>query len=287
MRRLRSNSSREEGGGHAPSSITTNFTFFRWAGQCSKYLSKCSSGSFLQGYLGGSPSHEPEGSLQVFDLSKAEWAMVEQGMEMPSIISGGCCALINNRLYVFGGWLAGARNADIHELDLLNYTWRKLDPKNPGEGPFLKDKAGMVAYGQEMLCVFGGYGYPSEKHVTAGGVYVGQKGATYDWDMESYHDICWMNELHLFHTEKCKTNLPRVSSPSTATVSFPGVWISPETSGTRPPACAAFSFTQVDCHRAVLFGGRQRAERVNQVHILDMENWVSQLLLSHIMWWSL
>ena len=44
--------------------------------------------------------------------------------------------------------------------------------------------------------------------------------------------------------------------------------------GTRPPPCAAFTLTKVDSHRVVLFGGRQFSERVNQLHILNMENWV-------------
>lgn len=56
-----------------------------------------------------------------------------------------------------------------------------------------------------------------------------------------------------------------------------GEWLSPVMTGVRPPPCAAFSFTKVDCSRVVLFGGRQRPERVNEVHILDMSNWVMEL----------
>ena len=53
-------------------------------------------------------------------------------------------------------------------------------------------------------------------------------------------------------------------------------WSSPETTGPRPPPCAGFSFTKIDSSRVVLFGGRQRHHRVNEVHILDMKNWVSR-----------
>ena len=112
-----------------------------------------------------------------------------------------------------------------------------------------KDKAGMVAYGDEMLCVFGGYGDAPERN----GI-VRQRGAQYDTDMASVWGFCWTNELHLFHIKK-------------------SVWISPETTGPRPPPCAAFSFTKVDSHRVVLFGGRQVNARVNEVHILNMDNW--------------
>ena len=57
---------------------------------------------------------------------------------------------------------------------------------------------------------------------------------------------------------------------------FTGTWSSPEITGPRPPPCAGFSFTKVDLSRAVLFGGRQRHQRVNEVHILDMENRVNR-----------
>ena len=63
---------------------------------------------------------------------------------------------------------------------------------------------------------------------------------------------------------------------------YVGEWISPEMTGVRPLPCAAFSLTRVDQHRVVLFGGRQLLERTDQLHILDMENWVgsSSLILS-------
>ena len=62
---------------------------------------------------------------------------------------------------------------------------------------------------------------------------------------------------------------------------FTGKWLSPVTTGVRPPPCAAFSFTKVDCSRVVLFGGRQQKERVNELYILDMSNWVCLDYSSH------
>ena len=59
-----------------------------------------------------------------------------------------------------------------------------------------------------------------------------------------------------------------------------GEWISPETTEVRPPPCAAFSFIKVDLSRVVLFGGRQLNERVNELHILDMNKWVRLFLTS-------
>ncbi len=122
---------------------------------------------------------------------------------IPEAISGACCVVMNDRLYSFGGWVSGYRTADIHEFDFHTQIWQLLPPTNPGDGPFLKDKAGIVDYGQEMLCVFGGYGYPSRAHVV-GSVFHFQRGATYHWDETSLSSICWTNELHVFHTGKRK-----------------------------------------------------------------------------------
>ena len=41
--------------------------------------------------------------------------------------------------------------------------------------------------------------------------------------------------------------------------------------------CAAFSFNKIDQQRALLFGGRQCAGRVNELHIINMDQWVCLL----------
>ena len=51
-------------------------------------------------------------------------------------------------------------------------------------------------------------------------------------------------------------------------------WVPVETLGYRPPPCAAFSFTKIDTSRVVLFGGRQRIQRVNDIYVLDLEDLV-------------
>lgn len=194
--------------------------------------------------------------LYRFLLPEGRWESVATSSAgMSSAICGACCCLVGDReherLVTFGGWNAGWRVADIHTLDLCNKTWSRCGIDNPAEGPFLKDKAGMIPYGNDMVCVVGGYGYPSQHHVWDG-IYHGQKGAQYHWD--HHHDLCWTNEAHLFHFGT-------------------GKWINPQISGQRPPPCAAFSLTMADTCRAVLFGGRQREMRVNHAYILHLDTW--------------
>ena len=156
------------------------------------------------GYSGGE-AHKQRSmtTLNVLDLTSGCWATENtagEGEDLPQCLSGACCTVTNDCLYVFGGWLAALRNANIHELKLSTLTWRKLPAVNPGKGPILKDKAGIVAYGKHMLCVFGGYGYPNWDHT------IRQSGATYDPDPDYAlygGQICWTNELHLFHVPTC------------------------------------------------------------------------------------
>ncbi len=157
------------------------------------------------GYSGGvALNQRSTAKLEVLDPSTGCWATQTTEGDLPQCLSGACCTVTNDCLYIFGGWLATVRNADVHELNLTTLTWRKLAAINRGSGPMLKDKAGIVAYGKHMLCVFGGYGYLSWDHIT------GQSGATYHPD-PLYGNICWTNELHVFHVPTCTFNMYTVS----------------------------------------------------------------------------
>lgn len=209
----------------------------------------------FQGYEGGFP-FLVEHLLYRFVLGEGRWeAVVPSSVGVSSATSGACCCLLddrnNERVVTFGGWSAGERVADVRTLDLRKVAWSKCCVVNPAEGPLMKDKAGIIPYGSDMVCVVGGYGYPSEQLVLAG-LYHSQAGAQYHWDHTN--GLCWTNEVHLFQLST-------------------GKWISPQISGQSPPPCAAFSLTMADSCRAVLFGGRHREMRVNHVYILHLDSW--------------
>ena len=143
-----------------------------------------------------------QNSLEVLDLRTGLWSSLPTLGSIPKFTYGACCTLINNLLYTFGGIVGSRSGADVHELDMELLVWSKLEPSNPGKGPYLKGKAGMIAYGEEMLCVFGGHGYLSENHKVQG-IPWGQEGASYDMDPQNGR-YYWTNELHLFHIKKCK-----------------------------------------------------------------------------------
>ena len=55
---------------------------------------------------------------------------------------------------------------------------------------------------------------------------------------------------------------------------FAGVWKVQPANGTRPPPLANHTFTKIDNHRAVAFGGYTGSCRVNDAYVLDMKIWV-------------
>ncbi len=49
-------------------------------------------------------------------------------------------------------------------------------------------------------------------------------------------------------------------------------------SGEGPPPCVDFSFTRVDEHRVIVFGGFQpELGTTSDAYVLDMETWVGML----------
>ena len=54
-----------------------------------------------------------------------------------------------------------------------------------------------------------------------------------------------------------------------------GKWSSPPTTGPRPPPCAYFTFTAVNQHLAVMFGGgNPKRGAINDVYIIDFSTMV-------------
>ena len=158
---------------------------------------------YVQGgyYRGLSLFSPPSSKLDVFDFTTFEWSSVSTLGEKPRAMSGSCSVVIGDCLYLFGGWYQGWRNDEVHQLNLKKLEWQKLTKFEQEGRPLCKDKAGMVDYGEEILCVFGGYGHS----MTNG--FVKQPGAGYQWDPKSVFELCWTNELHLFQIKSRKHRL--------------------------------------------------------------------------------
>lgn len=201
--------------------------------------------------LGGDPGFGHY--VDIFDIETRQWTRLPtEGSVRPRLQVGSSCIIIKGHLYVFGGFFRGVLNNNVYQLDLKTFHWKLLEPVSNTNEPMLKNKHGMVSHGYDLLLIFGGYGYPK----------VGsrlQDEASYDVDDE----LMWTNEIHLFHLRE-------------------KLWIVPDITGLRPQPCAAFTFNRIDRHRVLLFGGRQKAERVNEVHILDTSTWVCLYIINTV-----
>ena len=196
--------------------------------------------------------------ISVYDYKTQEWYDKHFTLDSvtPDFSIGACCTILDNKkIILFSGWHKGYLSNQIYELDLATLRWVELNPVKRANEPILKNKGGMVSYGNEMVYIFGGYGYSLHNQEL-------QKNSEFKCDGPHFFDaeIGWTNEQHLFHV----TNKQ---------------WIVPETTGVRPPPCAGFSINKIDPFRVVLFGGRQKLERVNEVHLLDMSTWVNIIII--------
>ena len=78
------------------------------------------------------------------------------------------------------------------------------------------------------------------------------------------------------NTVGCHLGL-RVSTVCTASPSA-GKWSSPTTTGPRPPPSSDFTFTAVNHHKAVYFGGNQPGRgAVNDTYVIDFDTMVHMI----------
>ena len=104
-----------------------------------------------------------------------------------------------------------------------------------------------------------------------------QPGATFTRNTRFTDGRGWTNEIQFFNIENGNAIPPDLYYyPFVILLTLsPGVWLSPELKGERPP-CANFTFTMVDQHRAVLFGGSQPERNgVNDVYLFNFRDMVS------------
>lgn len=145
-------------------------------------------------------------NLHQFDLPSARWSVVstmcvnyeqDERFYWENLMTrkGMCCAVLGDCAYIFGEIFGYGS----HELNLETTVWRRLEPKNREDGPMKKSYAGMVACGEETLCVFGGYGDEFSHR---------QPGAIYSADVDFGPACYYTNELHLFQVKTGKITIP-------------------------------------------------------------------------------
>lgn len=73
--------------------------------------------------------------------------------------------IAGTNLYVYGGWDGQKAHNVLHQLDLSTFTWSVVKVENPDDAPPKMSGCGIVAYGDDKLVLFGGYGEKKKKKV--------------------------------------------------------------------------------------------------------------------------
>ena len=151
-------------------------------------------GSF---YIIGGSRDDVEGDsptmLECFSLQHG-WQVFElKGERAPRGWCGIQGAIVDQFLYIFGGWCgdsfdASRRNNIIRCINLETHELRTVPPVDRACLPMLKDKYGCIEH-EKVLYVFGGYGYRSDPP---------SEGSAFHPNRSYMSELGWTNEFHSF-----------------------------------------------------------------------------------------
>ena len=114
--------------------------------------------------------------IEKFDPAHQVWKQHPTHGDAPSGCIGSAATSIGSKFYHFGGFSGKKFHNTISELDVSTFQWQKLEPTNEdGTCPIPKMDAGMIAFDNRVLVIYGGKGVVGKGSNTA-----------------------WTNELHCF-----------------------------------------------------------------------------------------
>ena len=130
---------------------------------------------------GGQGDREPE-TVFIYRHDTETWTReVTKELHPPARLRNGGCTISGQCLFLYGGFDGGSYCGDLYELNIKNWTWRKVCDGGAG-GPGKKSGCRMISYQDQLLVVGGVYDKtPSSR----------QAGASYDGGMT--------NEIHSYN----------------------------------------------------------------------------------------
>ena len=126
-------------------------------------------------------------TISMFDCYTEQWTQKKTTGDPPPGLAEGCCAVVGDVMYVFGGYDGSMFYNDVHSLDTSSDTleWNEVEARNRYEGPICKAGCGLVAVNEQTLACFGGLGIVSTRSGT------------------NYANECeWTNEFHFLDVRK-------------------------------------------------------------------------------------
>ena len=106
---------------------------------------------------GGAGDREPE-NVFIYCHDTETWTrIVTKGPHPPAGLDNGGCTISGQCLYLYGGHAGGSHHGDLYELNIKNWTWRKVSDCGTA-GPGKKARCRMISYQDQLLVVGGAYG---------------------------------------------------------------------------------------------------------------------------------
>ncbi|XP_064622883.1 kelch domain-containing protein 2-like isoform X2 [Lineus longissimus] len=188
------------------------------------------------------PTHE----IWIYDTDTEIWFRKETQGRSPKGTSGAAATVVDNKLYIFGGFSRSQNVNQIHCLDLKTLRWVNLVSECAQDFlPSPRDKHSVWDY-KNKLYVFGGFGPPTYHYLSDHGQFELDASTTYFSYVRG-----WNNQI-------LEYDIPTHS------------WKNPACSGMAPSPRAAMAVAKLD-DRVVIFGGRNKEIRLNDLHYLDLD----------------
>ena len=131
---------------------------------------------------GGQGDSKPE-SIFIYHEKTETWTEKRtKGQRPPPYLRNGACCIADNHFYIYGGFARSSRYGALFQLNVGNWSWKKLSDCFPG-GPGKKNGCRLVAYEHNLLVVGGDYG----------------KGPSYTQAGSSYDEYGKTNEVHCYN----------------------------------------------------------------------------------------
>lgn len=213
--------------------VTYDEYMFVWGGYKQHVSSPENPGVLANTFFNGS-------DLWIYSSVSEKWYLKEcLSWDIPPGMSGSAAVIIENSLYLFGGY---GYNGDgctnkLYKLDLETFSWENLNPS--GIPPSPVDKMVGWQYNNKFY-IFGGFGNPDST-------------AAYDFQF-IFYNLLWRGWTNQFFAYDPKTNS----------------WERPACTGNLPSARAAHAAAVMQ-DKVYIFGGRHDNCRLNDLHCLDMK----------------
>ncbi|OWF48599.1 Kelch domain-containing protein 2 [Mizuhopecten yessoensis] len=193
----------------------------------------------------------PPADIWLYNTDVGYWLKKETTGQCPPGTSGASACLFDHFMYLFAGHTRDGNVNTLYKLDLHTLEWGSVEAALDSDLPSPRDKCVCWVH-QNRLHFFGGFCVPLDNYLKENGEFhadiVGLRG--------------WNNQLLIFDLET-------------------KMWSNPHCKGQVPSSRAAHATAKAG-NQVYLFGGRHIAERLNDLHCLNLDTltWTGPLVVT-------